>query len=278
MFKAAFVRVSPLFLALAICFNLATSSLAFAAQTKLTILTNPLPFFSETDRNGRPTGYSVELAKLIANQAEVSFSVSALPWARIMAYKEEQNPVLILGLARTTVRENDYHWITPISQNHVAVFVNNPPDVSLTSFKKLDEFGFVAVLRDDYRQQILIDNSVNNMVTFNSWEQAIKTLLRGRVESVFLSDMGLALTCLQAKLDCRSIKKVLTHQITKSYIAMPKTQVNDAFADTIKAAAIEVKSSDEFRVMASRYLSEREGLSQSLTLSNQMVEVKNESL
>lgn len=261
-----------------LCLFLVDASDAHAADNELTILTNPLPFFSETDQDGKPTGYSVELAKLIANRAQLSFTVSALPWARIMAQNESTNPVLILGLARTPERESDYHWVTTISQNQVAVFVKDLPTIPLTSFKMLDEFGYIAVLRDDYRQQILIDNNVENMVTFNSWKQAIKTLLRGRVESVFLSDMGLLLTCLQIKLDCRGVKKVLTHQVVQSYIAMPKTKVNDLIADRIKTSAIEVKNSDGFRTMASRFLNRQESLSQSLILKNGMVEVKNEQL
>ncbi|TRY33711.1 substrate-binding periplasmic protein [Aliiglaciecola sp. M165] len=270
------LRYGANFAAAVIGLGLLYSNHGRAAEQELIILTNPLPFFSESNRNGKPSGYSVELAKLIADQARMRYSISAMPWARIMAKKEGDVPIMILGLARTEAREEDFHWLTAISQNQVAAFANDPPQISLTSLKLLDEFGYIAVLRDDYRQQILIDNKVQNMVTFNSWEQAVKTLIRGRVDSVFLSDMGLALTCLQASLNCRSLKKVLTYQVTQSYIAMAKTKVNDVVADSLKTAAQMVKESEEFRLMAARYLSGREGLSKSLVLTNGMVEVKNE--
>ncbi|GAB5379424.1 MAG: hypothetical protein Alis3KO_28200 [Aliiglaciecola sp.] len=270
------LRYGANFAAAVIGLGLLYSNFGRAAEQELIILTNPLPFFSESNRNGQPSGYSVELAKLIADQARMRYSISAMPWARIMAKKEGDEPIMILGLARTEAREEGFHWLTAISQNQVAAFANDPPQISLTSLKLLDEFGYIAVLRDDYRQQILIDNKVQNMVTFNSWEQAVKTLIRGRVDSVFLSDMGLALTCLQAGLNCRSLKKVLTYQVTQSYIAMAKTKVNDVVADSLKTAAQVVKESEEFRLMAARYLSGREGLSKSLVLTNGMVEVKNE--
>ncbi len=155
------------------------------------VYTNPLPFFSEKDQQGNLGGYSVELARLVTQKAGYQADIEALPWARILLTADSQLQALILGLVRTPEREDDYHWITPITRNNVAIYVAKPQTIPLTSFKSVDNFGFVAVLRDDYRQQILIENQVSNMVTFNTWHQALGSLIKGRVDSVFFQILAL---------------------------------------------------------------------------------------
>lgn len=235
--------------------------------------TNPLPFFSEKDQQGNLGGYSVELARLVTQKAGYQADIEALPWARILLTADSQLQALILGLVRTPEREDDYHWITPITRNNVAIYVAKPQTIPLTSFKSVDNFGFVAVLRDDYRQQILIENQVSNMVTFNTWHQALGSLIKGRVDSVFFSDFGVILTCKQAKLDCSSIQRTMVHDETVSYIAMPKQAYTDKTAAKLKAAAIEVKNEQKFKQMWQANLEKHTNMSQAMQLVDGVVSV-----
>lgn len=237
------------------------------------VYTNPLPFFSEIDQQDNPAGYSIELARMVTEKAGYRPDIEALPWARILLTADSQLQALILGLVRTPEREDDYHWITPISRNYVAIYVAKKPAFPIVSFKTLDKFGMVAVLRDDYRQQILIENDVANMVTFNTWQQALGSLVKGRVDSVFFSDLGVILTCAQAKLNCTSLQRVMLHDETVSYIAMPKQAYTDNTAMLLKAAALEIKKQPVFKEMWQTSLKKHTSIANAMELVDGVVSV-----
>lgn len=266
---------NPVLVGIAILLVSVCALVSHAQEPKPTmkVYTNPLPFFSEKDEEGNPAGYSIELARLVTEKAGYRADIEALPWARILLTADSQLQALILGLVRTPEREDDYHWITPISRNYVAIYVANKPAFPIVSFKSLDKFGMVAVLRDDYRQQILVENDVSNMVTFNTWQQALGSLVKGRVESVFFSDLGVILTCAQAKLNCASLQRVMLHDETVSYIAMPKQAYTDKTAGLLKAAAIEIKSQPVFEKMWRTSLKKHTSLASAMELVDGVVSV-----
>jgi hypothetical protein len=62
----------------------------------------------------------------------------------------------------------------------------------------------VGVLRGDYRADILRSHGVKDVVEHNTWEQAIGAVLKGRVSSIFFSELGVSVTCKFAGFDCAS--------------------------------------------------------------------------
>jgi ABC-type amino acid transport substrate-binding protein len=188
------------------------------------LLTNPTPIFSEQQKNGRMSGYAVEYAKSVFQLAGYKPTVTPLPFARLIKQINKSEPVVALGIVRTPEREDDFFWIAPITANVIDVF--SIADDSLNSNflttnaentisqgadyqKKAKQAGFdklksVGVLRGDYRADILRSHGVKDVVEHNTWEQAIGAVLKGRVSSIFFSELGVSVTCKFAGFDCAS--------------------------------------------------------------------------
>lgn len=249
-------------------------SAAEVADEVVTLYTNPLAFFSTTDEMGNSTGYSVDLSKAIIQKAHLKSRVIALPWARIIKVSAAVDLSLITGMVRTPEREDLYHWITPISRNPVALYTLNHNSKLLDSLEDIDRYETVAVLRDDYRQNILDNAHAQNVVTFNTWQQAIGSLLKERVDSLFFSDMGVALLCLNENLNCADIRKVYVHQTAVSYLAMRKSTVSQPYADRLIEAAKEYKNSPEFLQMAASYLTQRDPMANSMVLLDGVIGIE----
>lgn len=255
--------------------GLLVSAVCAASQPKVvTIYTNPQVFFSTQDDNGESQGYSIELAQGVVTKAGLLNKVEALPWARLMKLAEVTSASIVVGLVRTPEREANFHWITPVSRNPVAVYTLQTNLKPLNTMDDVAQLESVAVLRDDYRQTLLDELSANNSVAYNTWPQAVKSLLMGRVEGLFLSDMGLALICLNEAMDCSSIEKRYTHQIAVSYIAMAKRPENDLLGRELREAARVYKESEEFRLMAKRYLQQDNPFANLMTFEDGVVSVK----
>lgn len=247
---------------------------AVAAEDALILYTNPLAFFSTSDEMGQPAGYSVELSKGVIQKAHMDAQIMALPWARIIKLSQQNELSLITGMVRTPEREDNYHWITPISRNPVALYTLRGNKRRPKSLDEVNQYESVAVLRDDYRQTILDNADAANVVTFNTWQQAIGSLLKERVESLFFSDMGVALMCLDSHLNCEDIHRVFVHQTAVSYLAMRKTSLSQPYADRLFKAAQEYKNSTEFLQMAASHLSQRDPMANSMVLLDGMISLE----
>lgn len=224
-------------------------------ESSVTLYTNPLAFFSTTTELGEHAGYSVELSTAILTRAGINANITALPWARIIKTSATDELSLITGMVRTPEREENYHWITPISRNPVAMYALRGRYKSIDSLAQVNQFESVAVLRDDYRQTILDDIKATNTVAFNTWQQAIGSLLKERVQGLFFSDMGMALVCARNQFNCSDVQKVFTHQTAVSYLVMRKTDRSGPYAEKLIAAAKEYKNSNAFLHMAAKHLS-----------------------
>jgi ABC-type amino acid transport substrate-binding protein len=240
----------------------------------LELLTNPTPIFSEQQKNGRMSGYGVEYAKSVFQLAGYKPTVTPLPFARLIKQMNQSEPVVALGIGRTPEREDDFFWIAPITANVIGVFsivddslnsnfltsnAENTISQSADYQKKTKRAGFdklksVGVLRGDYRADILRSHGVKDVVEYNTWQQAIGAVLKGRVSSVFFSELGVSITCKLAGLDCAALKKTFTYDIQFSYIAMLKTDQNREHAIKLANAAERFIKTSSFNQLVERWL------------------------
>jgi ABC-type amino acid transport substrate-binding protein len=236
-------------------------SLSIAQDTyqPLELLTSPTPIFSEQDDDGRMSGYSIEYAQGVLLVAGYKPSITPLPFARLIKQMNEGGTMVATGIGRTPERENDYFWIAPMTANVIGIFSLQDAPLNIdsqnnTKLEGLDKSKSVAVLRGDYRADILRKHGVKNIVEFNSWEQAIGAVLRGRVSSVFISELGVAVTCKSAGFDCALLTKTYTYDVQFSYMAMLKTDQNREYAIKLANAAEHFITTRTFSQLIERWL------------------------
>lgn len=222
------------------------------AAAKLPVLTSPLPIFSEQQDNGRMTGYSVEYASHLLAAAGYTADINALPFARLMRQMATGELMVATGIGRTPEREDQFFWIAPMTANVIGLYTK-----SLAPIDDLADLSApisVAVLRGDYRSEILTQFDKVTVVEFNTWEQAIGAVLLDRVDSVFFSDLGVSITCHNAGMSCDALKKVHTYDVLFSYMAMPKTEENREIATALANAVPGFIKSKAYNQISQRWL------------------------
>ena len=237
---------------------------AQTSPTSLELLTSPSPIFSEQLDNGEMSGYEVEYARSVFQLAGFQPTIIPLPFARLIRQMRKGKVVVATGIGRTPEREDDFFWIAPMTANVIAIF--SVADDSVTEKsprdnlpKKSMEDGFdklksVAVLRGDYRADILRQHGVKKVVEYNSWEQAIGAVLKGRVGSVFFSELGVSVICKAAGFDCDPLQKTYTYDIQFTYMAMLKTDQNREYAIKLAYAAESFIPTPSFNQLVERWL------------------------
>lgn len=108
--------------------------------------------------------------------------------------------------------------------------------------------------RGDFREQLMIDAGLENIVSYTSWEQAMGALLKDRVNALFFSAAGISYFCMQLQEDCSEIVNIYQHQVETTYLAMSKHGTSLEDVRQWQAAAQRYKESQAFRLLADYWL------------------------
>ncbi|QJR81405.1 transporter substrate-binding domain-containing protein [Alteromonas pelagimontana] len=218
-----------------------------AVEDTIDVVSSPLPVFAEVNSNGQLTGYSVELARAILQQAGLRGEFRAMPLARVLLRMQKHPATLATAIARTPEREDKFYWITAITANPATLFIKASSSLNSHKEMALSDIKTVAVVRDDFREDILKENRVESIMRVSTWKQGVEAVLKERVEGLFFSQMGLALVCERSHLNCQSLVPVNVQKASLSYLALPKTAENQALATRLIEAAAQYKLSTGFQ-------------------------------
>jgi polar amino acid transport system substrate-binding protein len=222
-------------------------------QPSLTLLTHEEPPFVYRDQNNNLTGYAVELVRGIQRRLDNEEPILLNPWARAYMRATEQGNVLIFPLVRNAEREPLFHWIMPLTRNLHAVFANNTPE-KITTLAQLQQLSAIGVQRGDFRESLLIEAGITNLVSYTTWKQAVSALIKGRVDGLFFSAAGLDYYCRQLEQDCGQFSAIYTHDIETTYIALSRQGVSGDEAGRWQQAARDFRASQAFAQLRQTWL------------------------
>ncbi|GGD48987.1 substrate-binding periplasmic protein [Lacimicrobium alkaliphilum] len=223
------------------------------AQNDLAILTHEEPPFVFRDQTDQLTGYAVELVGGIQTHLGSHQPVLLNPWARAYMRATEQGRVVLFPLVRNEEREALFHWLMPLTRNLHAVFANGSPG-KIAALEQLEQFTAVGVQRGDFRESLLIDAGLKNLVSYTTWRQAVTALTKGRIDALFFSAAGLDYYCGQLKRDCSSYTSIYTHNIETTYIALSRLGVDEQEAERWQQATEAFRDSAMFTQMRNSWL------------------------
>lgn len=234
------------------------SQKASAGKENFWIITNPEAPFVVLDEKRKLKGYVVDLVQGILKQAEVEQEILAAPWERVEREASTKANVLVFALARTPEREDNYHWITPITANVFGVYAKSSLNVDVSQMSQLTRIKSIAVLEGDVRQKILQQYNIPGIAPYFSWQNAFDALLDDKAEAMFFSDAGLSFFCQQTQKNCGLIKRLMMYQKTQSYLVLSKPGTDPELVDMFTSAASRFKASKDFKVMSQRWLKKYE--------------------
>ena len=228
-----------------------------AEHPDLWVLTNLEPPFSLQNERGQFEGIVVDISNGILQEAKIEQQILAAPWERILKEASSKANVMIFALARTPEREEQFHWITPLTSMVVGIFSLDAPNKLAKQLNELDLTQSIGVLDGDFRHSLLIQAGASNIVVLDNWTQGTQMLLDGDIRNLFMSSIGIQLTCQVLQRDCKHVKLILTYKQVTSYVALSKgTDVETITALT--QAAKRYKKSPEYKQTVDKWISKYE--------------------
>jgi polar amino acid transport system substrate-binding protein len=108
--------------------------------------------------DGKPAGYSVDVARCMFERSGVAYTIDVVPWARAYATALGTPGTVLFTTARTAERENLFRWIGPIAARRVYLFkLKRRTDIRVQTLD--DVRGYVVgVMREQASEQILLAN------------------------------------------------------------------------------------------------------------------------
>ncbi|TIH17338.1 ABC transporter substrate-binding protein [Marinifilum sp. JC120] len=172
--------------------------------------------------NGRITGFGVEIVEAIKKELGCDTPIEVMPWARGYRYLLNQPDVLLFSTARTVEREDMFHWVGPIACYKWVFYGLKGMTDKVKSIEDAKKVSGIGVYRNDARAQFLKSQGFTNLEVMDTQEANFKKLLRGRVELVATSNIGVpGFLDSNEELRKRAVPILIFHNV-KLYLALSK--------------------------------------------------------
>lgn len=158
------------------------------ANQPIDIYTKHLPPYQVVLDGKLIGGLSVEKVEGILERAGIDSETQVLPWARSYHQSLIKPNVLIYSLARTPIREHQFHWIEHLSTHQTQLMGLKNRAYSFASLESIKNFN-VAVKRGDVAHQYLLSKGFteeSNLTALRDTEDTLRLLMNKRVDFVIL--------------------------------------------------------------------------------------------
>jgi len=149
-----------------------------ACPQTIEVVTEELPPF-QTLKDGQIGGFATEIVQACFEQAGVSYTIAAYPWARAYNIALTKGNICIYSIVRTPEREDRFKWSSVIARIHVRMYAYRKD--GLLPPKSLEEARghLVAAVRDDVTHQYLLEKEFmpgKNIFVVNSSREAFRAI------------------------------------------------------------------------------------------------------
>ena len=176
----AFKQALGLFL-FGLVFSLMLNTRALAqvntAEPDFWVLTSLEPPFSLRNERGQLEGYLIEVVQGILAEADIQQEILAAPWERLIQESKNKPNVLVFPLARTPEREEDFHWVLPLTSNVYGVLGNPSSDKPIATLSDVNNVTPIGVLESDFRHKVLIAESIRDVAPYDDYDSAVSLSL-----------------------------------------------------------------------------------------------------
>lgn len=201
------MRLVVIFLSLVVVSKAASPAIARADTIQ--IFAEELHPFQYLDDNKRLTGYSVEVVEALMSISGDAYKVTLMPWAR--AYKTVQTTpdALLISVARSQEREQDFDWVGNLRDERLFLWgfketFSEPVD-DISQLVKYDIATTIGSSHDQYLQSIDFPGNYRAVDV----EHGMMMLKQKRVHLIFGSAAGMKDRCMRIGITFDSLRPVL---------------------------------------------------------------------
>lgn len=155
--------------------------------SSLTFVTEEYPPYNYLADNGL-AGKSIDLLEAILEHTNTPFSrenILYYPWVRGYNLALNEPNTVLFSTTRTPARENQFHWVGPIAEDHVVLLARSNVAFDINTLEDAIDQGLsVAVIREDIGAQALTELSYPEHLVRSAIDNrsALYMLLHGRVD------------------------------------------------------------------------------------------------
>ncbi len=208
MFKDKFTLM-PCFVAL--CFfvvaSLGIPRLSFAAH-EIQVLTEYLPKYQIRLDDGELGGFATEVVQAMFAITGDTPEVQVLPWARAYQRALVEKNLMIYSLARTEMREPQFHWIGALNSERVGFYGLstrfNAPIASIAELAMMQ----IATTKNSNPELYLSTQGFKRLYRVSEELVGYGLLFKGRTDLIVASEVGLHDNLKQLKQPQDSVIKV----------------------------------------------------------------------
>lgn len=238
---------------------------AFASGQNLMIVGGNQSPGNFPDLNGKPIGLMVDVVGEIHKRLGITGEIRLLPWARAFDIAKKQPNVVILSLARTPEREDQFHWIMLVMRKPWVFYAKRGSGIGkiIKSLDDAKKVKLIGVLRGDIRADWLKSQGFANLEEVTDVTQNIQKLYLGRVPLIFTSPEDAAESCKKLGLNMRDLEPVMIPNSSHSYIAMSKNGTSLEIVKKWQKVGQQMKNDGTFQQLAkkwARYTQEQLGV------------------
>ncbi len=225
-------------------------------EESFTLLCSEWPPFEYTDKDGEPTGYSVEVLQAVLKELDIPDNIQIYPWYRAYKISQSKKNTLIFTLARTKSRENLFKWVGPIAPRDMYLWkLKNRKDVTVENWDDLKEYMIGTVKGEAAEKQLLAKGFRihKNISPVTKQIQNYHMLYAKRIDFVYGLELSTIFGLEQAGLNPDKIERSLLLDTGLEYYYGFSNETSDGVVDQFRAALKRVKENGIYDMITSKY-------------------------
>ena len=231
--------------AILLCF-LAVSVSAEATPSESTPLENPDKFLQLGCSDWKPYCYKedslirgqlIDISRKIMDGAGFKYTIDIFPWKRVYQQGLVQPNFLILGLGRTTKREESFKWIAPLKKpSEIYAYQRVDSNLSLTNTDDLGKY-IIAVERGSYTYDFLVElgHDKEKIIIVSRYKQLYRMVREQRAQLLLMDSKAFRPEAIRNGLDPDIFKPSLLAFVVTEYLATG-LGTSDVVVDRLKAS------------------------------------------
>lgn len=185
-------------------------SFSISAQNNtISVVTEVLQPYQYIDKNNTPEGYSIDVIEQLLSQSNLKSDIEFFPWIRAYDKAANGKNKIILTIARTAEREDQFHWIGSIHNEIFSFYAlkSNQNIKAVSTVEDLKNYSIV-VTKNSVLDRYLISHNIPTVERSIDVEQTYKMLYKNRVDLIFKSHTSIKTQTNNFGYDYKMLKEV----------------------------------------------------------------------
>jgi len=158
---------------------------------KITVVTEYLEPFQIKNDDGSLDGMATEIIRALFTYINKPLNIKVMPWARAFSIASNEKNTLIYSIARTAPRENNFHWLAPITKEEYYFWgLKTKFPKSIENIELLKSYQ-TSASRDSNVEAYLLDKKFLKIYRLVTEDQSLQMLSQKRIELMLETELTL---------------------------------------------------------------------------------------